>query len=150
MKTRRMSIILLLVLCVAVLLFTVWHFSTRNVVESGKVQIITASSKTELTFDKIDLIEIHGQVVNGKGEERSVDGKGALLSSVLTTAGVTVQTEVKVTSDDEYSAVVTAEEIFAPDKVYLMLQEDGQIQMVVFGDANSKRNVTNVKMIELS
>lgn len=150
MKTRKISILLLLVLCAAVLLFAVWHFGTRNVVESGKVQIITAGAKTELAFDKIDMTEIHGQVVNGKGEERSVDGKGALLSSVLATAGVTVQTEVKVTSDDEYSAVVTAEEVSAPDKVYLMLQEDGEIQMVVFGDANSKRNVTNVKVIELS
>ena len=52
--------------------------------------------------------------------------------------------QVTVTADDEYSAVVTAEELAAPDKVYLIAQEEDGVQLVVFGDSNSKRNVSNV------
>ena len=55
-----------------------------------------------------------------------------------------------VVADDEYRAEVSAAEIAAEDTVARILQEDGGVQMVVFPDSNSKRNVTNVIRVEVS
>ena len=78
---------------------------------------------------------------NGKSTEVVISD--LVLEQVEIPAGV----QATVTADDEYNATVTAEELAAPGKVYLMMQEEGGIQLVVFGDANSKRNVSNVKRV---
>ena len=69
---------------------------------------------------------------------------------MLEELGVTDFGKVTVTAEDSYSAVVTAEEVAQPDKVYLMLQERGGAQLVVLGDENSKRNVANVAVLTAS
>ena len=70
------------------------------------------------------------------------------MCDLLSQTGITDYQKVLVVADDAYSAEVTAEEIAAPGQVYLMRQEDG-IRLVVFGDSNSKRNVTNVVRLEV-
>lgn len=113
--------------------------------------LVEADGQTkEVAWDKLELIAVQGTLVNGKGEERTVDTQGILLQDVLEYAGVSVETEVTVIAQDEYSAAVTAEEIEADGQVYLAATEDGGVQMVVFGDNNSKRNVTGVARLVVS
>jgi len=62
----------------------------------------------------------------------------------LAQAGIDEYAQVTAVADDGYSAVVTREEIEEFDKVFLLLEEGEQPQLLVFGDANSKRNVSGV------
>ena len=62
---------------------------------------------------------------------------------MLEAAGIEKFTRVCATANDEYSAVITAEEILNPSRVYIMETEKG-LNLVVFGDSNSRRNVSDV------
>lgn len=133
------------VLIVVTAAATVLHLTTRAAVSEGALRVEFDDGKAaELFREKLTLIPVQGTVVNGKGEERAIHAWGILLSEVLRQAGVSDYSEVTVIADDEYSAKVTAEEITEPDKVYLIQQEDNGMQLIVFGDKNSKRNVSNV------
>lgn len=79
-----------------------------------------------------------------------MDAQGAPLSAVLEQAGITAYTQVAVTADDEYSVTVTKEEAAAPGRVFLIIREGERPQLLVFGDANSKRNVSNVIRLTVS
>ena len=128
------------------------HLAARTTVPEGTLHIEYAGQALDLLLEKLELTAVQGTVVNGKGEERTVNAQGILLSEVLREAGITEFTEfseVIVTADDEYSAVVTAEEIAEPDKVYLIRQDEGGMQLIVFGDSNSKRNVSGAARLSV-
>lgn len=126
------------------------HFATRANVRPGMLRVEYGGKAVELAVGELELAPVRGAVRNGKGEERTVDGQGVLLGRVLEQAGVGAYAAVTVTSDDEYSAAVTAEEAADPGRAYLLLEEDGSLRLVVFGDENSKRNVSNVKLVSVS
>lgn len=135
--------VLLLILVTAAA--AAFHLTTRAAVPEGVLRVELAGGQTrELSLAKLKLVPVQGTVVNGRGEKSAVDAQGVLLSDALREAGVTDFSTVTVTADDEYSAQVTAEEIAEPDKVYLIRQEEGGMQMIVFGDENSKRKVSDV------
>ena len=143
MKKNR--VVFLLVALVAVTALLAWiHLNTRVTTPEGVLRVEAAGQVEEIPWDQMGLTAVQGTLVNGKGEERTIDMRGVLLRDVLEYAGITVQAQVSVTAEDEYRATVTAEEIGASGKVYLAEQEDGGIQLVVFGDSNSKRNVSDV------
>lgn len=123
------------------------RLSGRAVPAAGTLRIEKGGNAVELPVAELELANVRGTVVNGKGESRAIDSQGLLLSAVLDAADVQAEAQVTVTADDAYSAAVSAAELSAPDMVYLIQQEDGGMQMVVFGDANSKRNVSNVAMV---
>lgn len=123
------------------------HLSGRAAPVEGTLRVEKGGNAVELPIAKLELANVRGTVVNGKGESRAIDAPGLLLSAVLEAADVQAETQVTVTADDAYSAAVSAAELSAPDMVYLIQQEDGGMQMVVFGDANSKRNVSDVAMV---
>lgn len=125
------------------------HLTGRIAPAEGSVYIEQGERSTEVAVSELALGPVQGTLVNGKGETRTVDGQGILLSALLEKAEMTAEAQVTVTADDEYSAVVTAEELSAADKVYLMLQEEDGVQLVVFGDSNSKRNVSNVTRVSV-
>lgn len=139
-EPAKMIVIVVVLITAAVAVF---YLTTRTAVPEGTLRIEHSGRVQELPLEQLELTAVHGAVVNGKGEERTVDARGILLSQVLREAGITEFSEVTVTADDEYNAVVTAEEIAEPDKVYLIRQDEGGMQLVVFGDSNSKRNVSN-------
>ena len=142
MSPVRVATLILVLVTAAVAAF---YLTTRTAVPEGTLRIEFADGKAaELSLEELELVSVQGTVVNGKGEERTINAQGFLLSDVLRKVGVTEYSSVTVTADDEYSARVPAEEIAAPDKVYLIQQEEGGMQLIVFGDENSKRNVTNV------
>ena len=140
-------IVIVMVLITAIV--AVFYLNTRITVSDGTLRIEQADRTLELPLEQLELAAVQGVVVNGKGEERTIDAQGLLLDQVLREAGITEFSEVTVTADDEYSAQVSAEEIAEADKVYLIRQEQGGMQLIVFGDSNSKRNVSNVARLSV-
>lgn len=150
MKRNRIVVLLVIALAAATVLAAGLHLNTRVSVPEGVFLVETADRTEEIVWGNLKLTAVRGTLVNGKGEERTVDAQGILLRDVLAHAGVTAQTEVTVIAEDEYSASVTAEEVGADDQVYLAVMDDGGVQLVVFGDSNSKRNVTGVVRLVVS
>lgn len=144
MKKNRFLIVLLIVLVVVTAGVAVWHNATRVTAPQGTLRVECGDTVTELSLDQLQLAPVQGTVVNGKGEESTIDGEGVLLSQVLEQAGVSDYTQVEVVADDEYSAMVLKDEIDQADKVYLLLGTEDRPQLVVFGDENSKRNVSGI------
>lgn len=120
------------------------HLSGRDSVPENTLRIEAEGRVIELALGELTPGKVYGTTINGKGEEHAVDGQGLLLSDLLAGAGVTRYAQVTVTADDEYSALVTAEEIAAPDRVFLLLESGERPRLVVFGDPDSRRNVSGV------
>lgn len=136
------AIVAVLFLITAVL--AVVHLGSRVSAPEGTLRVETGDQVIELALMELRSQPIHGTTVNGKGEERMVNAQGVPLSQALAQAGVTQFAQVIVAADDEYSAVVTAEEVEAADRVFLLLDGGERPQLLVFGDSNSKRNVSGV------
>lgn len=146
MKKNSLTLMIVIALVLLTGIFAVLHLSTRPKVSEGNLLVKLNGQSVTLDINTLSLTDVKGELVNGKGERRTVDAKGIALEDVLTAAGadVALMSSVTVTASDEYNAVVLAEEIRDSGKAFLVLQEDNQLQLVVFGDENSKRNVTNV------
>lgn len=144
MKKVESAKIIVIALVLITAIVAVFYLNTRTAAPKGTLLIEYGDQTLELPLEQLKLTAVHGTVVNGRGEERTVDAQGILLSQVLREAGVTDFSEVTVTADDEYSARVSAEEVAETGKVYLIRQDEGGMQLIVFGDGNSKRNVSNV------
>lgn len=144
MKKIEPAKIIVIALVLITAIVAVFYLNTRTAAPKGTLLIEYGGQTLELPLEQLKLTAVHGTVVNGRGEERTVDAQGILLSQVLREAGVTDFSEVTVTADDEYSARVSAEEAAETGKVYLIRQDEGGMQLIVFGDGNSKRNVSNV------
>ena len=140
-------IVILMVLITAAA--AAFHLATRTAVAEGTLRVEQVDRVLELPLERLELTAVRGAVVNGRGEERTVDAQGILLDHVLREAGITEFSEVTVTAGDEYSARVTAEEVAETGKVYLIRQEEGGMQLIVFGDSDSRRNVTNAVRISV-
>ena len=144
MKKIEPAKIIVIVLIFVTAIVAVIYLNTRTSVSKGALLVEYGGQTLELPLEQLELTAVHGIVVNGKGEERTIYAQGILLSQVLREAGVMDFSEVTVTADDEYSARVSAGEAAEADKVYLIRQDEGGMQLIVFGDGNSKRNVSNV------
>ena len=88
-------------------------------------------------ISELQLSPVQGTVISAKGEEKEIDAQGVHLSDVC---GDDFET-VTVTASDEYHATVAKSEA---ENAYLIIAEDGSVQLVVFGDNNLKRNVKHV------
>lgn len=139
--------IIVLVLITAVV--AIFYLTTRQTAPEGTLRIESGGQVIELPLERLEFVPVHGTTVNGRGEERIIDAQGVLLSMVLQEAGITGFAEVTVTADDAYNAVVTAEEIAESDRVYLIQQDEGGFRLIVFGDSNSKRSVSDVASLSV-
>lgn len=102
-----------------------------------------------------------GEIVNGKGEVSNHEYKGIELIELFNAKGIEIQedTKITVTSEDNYSAEITGEEVMTGSKVYVAVVCDNEMiesiegnqggQLVVYGDANSKRQVRYLKTITI-
>lgn len=139
-KSNSVKIVVFLVL-VTVAVATI-HLTIRADVPEGVLHVERGGQVMELPLDQLELVPVQGTVVNGKGEEHTVSAQGILLSDVLRKLDIDEYSSVTVVADDEYSAQVTWKELTQSDKVYLIRQEEGGMQLIVFGDSSSKRNVS--------
>lgn len=149
-KNLMLKIVIALVLVAVV--FAVIHLSTRSAEETGAIQVSYGGKIVSVPLSKLTLQNVSGTAVNGKGEEKTIEGQGTPLSEVLTQAGVDLSTvqQVTVSAADEFSAVLTVGEVTEDGRIYL-LQEEGEARprLIVFGDPDSKRRVKDVARIEV-
>ena len=141
--------IAIIVLIIITAIVAVFYLTTRPTASEGTLRIENGGQVIELPLERLTFASVHGTTVNGKGEERTIDAQGVLLFDVLREAGISEFAEVIVTADDAYSAVVTAEETAEPDRVYLIQQDEGGLRLIVFGDSNSKRSVSDVASLSV-
>ena len=127
----------------------IFYLATRTAVPKGTLLVEYGGRAQELPLDRLELAAVQGTVVNGRGEERTVDAQSILLAQILRETGIMEFSEVTVTAGDEYSARVLAKEIAEPEKVYLIRQDEGGMQLIVLGNGNSKRHVSNVARLSV-
>ena len=135
-----------MVLLVTVLLIAGINITYRDKIAAGIVELTAGEKTVSITLKDVTAGEVKGVRVNGKGEEIQVEGEGILLGTLLNNKGIKAYTKVTVISDDAYSAEVSYDEIIAGTEAYIM-EDEGTARLVVFGDSNSKRSVSNVKQI---
>jgi len=132
-----------------VLLLAVVHLTVRQDVPQGTLLLVTKEGQTSISLASLPLAAVKGTLTNARGETREISGEGIPLSAVLESTDVNSFSQVTITAEDEFSATVTREEINMPEKVYLVSQGEDSFQLVVFGDADSRRNVTDVIRLEV-
>ena len=143
-KKSKGTIIIIAVLLLVTAGAALLHLTSRTEVPEGVLLVEKDGIKIKIETSVLTTKPVVGTIVNGKGEEIAIDSPGILLSQLLADAGIAVGEQIVVVADDEYSAVVTAAELNEPDRVFLLVQEGKRPQLVVFGDPNSKRNVSGV------
>ena len=142
-KVKIFAIVLVIFTMIAALV----HLNTREAVAEGTLLISANGDTITVDISKFDYEQVTGTRVNGKGEERTVDAPGIALKNVLAREKIQDYTKVTVVSDDSYSAEITAEEVADGSKAFLIVEEENELRLVVFGDTNSKRSVSNVAQI---
>ena len=145
-KYRAIIFIVLLMLITGVM--AALHLNSREVVPEGAIEVSYGEEKYIVDIHELAYENVSGIRVNGKGEEIPVEGAGILLKDLLAKLEITEFVTVSVVADDAYIADVTAEEIKNNIEAYL-IQEEGEerLRLVVFGDKDSKRSVSNVAQI---
>lgn len=142
MEKNKLIVIILCVLVTLTAVLTVVHLTTREKETKNAIQVVYKDQITTVPLDELTLVPVRGTMVTGKGEQRPIDGMGISVADLLKQAHVETGA-VTVHSADEYSVTLTAEEVAAENKAWLLIEE-GAARLIVFGDENSKRNVKNV------
>lgn len=145
MKGSKIKI-LALVLVVFTAFFAVLHLNGREEIPANAIQIQSGDKTCTVDITKLNYEQVIGTRMNGKGEELPVEGTGILLGKILEQENISGYSKVTVMADDSYKVEVTAEEIHEDKKVYLLYEEES-LRLIVFGDKDSKRSVSNVVQI---
>mgnify|MGYP003296125171 CR=1 FL=1 len=143
MKKHRVKIFAL-IMVVFTIIAAVFYFEQREEIMEGALRVTNGTSTVMLNPSKFERTQVSGIRVNGKGEEIPVNGVGIAIKDVLALAKIADYEFVKVISDDSYSAEISAEEVNDVTKAFLLFDEENELRLVVFGDTNSKRSVSDV------
>ena len=136
---KRIVPLFIALLLVLTIIAAAWHLTSRASVPENAVCVVSGSVQTIVHADDLPLQRIQGEIVNGKGETISIDAQGTPLSALLNdTDGCT---SITVRASDEYTADLAADEF---DRACIILQEDGGLRLIVFGDPDSRRSVRNL------
>ncbi|MBQ9966425.1 MAG: hypothetical protein IJO95_02160 [Clostridia bacterium] len=150
MKMSKITKLILAALVLITAAAAALYLAGREPIPENSVAVNYDGETHYADLEGIRLTEIHGERINGKGEVKPVDGMGISLNGLLTwTLSESFACEaVIVTASDGVSAEITAAELAEEGKVMLLLdEEDGSLQLIVFGDPNSKRSVKQVERV---
>lgn len=125
------------------------HLSTREKAVEGQLLVSCGGTETAVEIGKLELRSVQGTISNAKGETREIDAMGVPVAEILKSVDAAEFSTVTAVADDEYRADLTAAEAEDEQNVFFVLQEDGGLQLIVFTDNNSKRNVSNVVRMEV-
>lgn len=152
MKTSKTLKILLFALVMITAAAACVHLMLRAQIPEDAIVLEYSDDTYIVDLQGIRMTEIHGERLNGKGEVKPVDGMGFHLQDLVAwTLGKDFTCDtVTITASDGVSAEITADELTEEGKVVLLWsEEDGRLQLIVFGDPNSKRSVKDVERIEV-
>ena len=145
---KHRAVIFIAILLVITGVMALIHFRTRKEVPEGAIKVGFGEETQMIDINELTYEQVTGTRVNGKGEEKEVSAAGILLKDVLAEAGIEEYAKVSVVADDAYSADVSAEEIENGMEAYLIREEgEMRLRLIVFGDKDSKRSVSNVAQI---
>ena len=162
MKHYKRSLVfkILVTLLIATGIAAAIHLSGQEQIDCMVIE--QEALRIEVTFDDLDKGAFSGELTDGKGDTTAHQYTGILLRELLEAKGIdpTQLSGVTVTSADNYSVRFTAEEILEADRVYIAVTADGAaiagidpgtegVQVIVFGDENSKRCVRFAQKITL-
>lgn len=152
MKKRWWIIIGLALLLAATCIVAAMHLQNQENIQG--VQILWEGQKLSVSLEALDQGEFSGELIDGKGDKSFHKYTGILLRDLLESKGIDLEkvTGVTVTSADNFTATFTAEEVLQADKIYVAVTADGKqihgidpgtegVQVIVFGDENSRRCV---------
>lgn len=145
MKSRKI-ILFGIVLLVLTGLFGFLYLNSREDIPENSISMVYKDKTYLVDIDKLEYKQIIGIRVNGKGEEIKIDADGIELNDLFVDEEITGYSIVTLEADDSYSANVSAKEVNESNKVCL-LKEENTLRLVVFGDKNSKRSVSNIVKI---
>ncbi len=150
-KSIAAAIVLLVITCIA----SVIYLRSRNEVPKGDLAVVFEDKTVLIDPFGGSLVPVRGVTVNAKGQEKDVDETGIALKDAISKSGLGGSgfTKARVVASDEYSAVISFDEINEEGRAYLAKQQedDGSTsaRLCVFGDSDSKRQIKNVVRIEL-
>lgn len=145
MKSRKI-ILFGIVLLVLTGLFGFLYLNSREDIPENSISMVYKDKTYLVDIDKLEYKQIIGIRVNGKGEEIKIDADGIELKDLFVDEEITGYSIVTLEADDSYIANVSAKEVNESNKVCL-LKEENTLRLVVFGDKNSKRSVSNIVKI---
>lgn len=144
MKKNKLTFIIIGILVLLTAVLAVVHLTTRQQEQEGALQIVYQGKTRAIRIEDLKPVaQVDGTVTNNAGEEKQISGPGIMVADVLKLVGIPLENELKVTSADEYTVSLTAEELIEEGKAWLMIEEDS-LRLIVFGDQGAKRNVKNV------
>ena len=124
--------------------------------------ISQADKQIDVSFEDLGNEAFSGELIDGKGDVTHHEYTGILLRKLLEKKGADLVgiSGITVTSADNYSVEFTAEEILQADNVYVAVTADGEkiegidpgtdgVQLIVFGDGNSRRCVRFAQKITI-
>ena len=124
--------------------------------------IVQGERELAVSFEELEQGAFSGELMDGKGDVTAHEYTGVLLRDLLEEKGIDPAgiAGVTVTSADNYSVTFTGEEVLQEDKVYAAVAADGTriqgidpgtdgVQIIVFGDPNSRRCVRFAQRITI-
>ena len=158
-KTKYIMAALAAVLIIIAVILAV---KVRNSSVETDGLIIQADGKTvTISWEDLNQTVFTGEIINGKGEVSNHEYRGAELYELLNANGIDIKADTKITasSEDNYTAELTGAEVMTEGKVYAAVMCDNEMienidgaqgaQLVVYGDANTKRQVRYLKTIRI-
>ena len=157
---KKKIVFLFVILLVVTTLVAVVHRMTH---EAPAGLTLTAHGESlQIPLTQLDQVAFSGELVDGKGTVTAHSYRGILLADLLQEAKISTEGigTVLATSADQYTAEFQLQEVLENETVYLAVVADGQpiegidpgtpgAQLVVFGDANSRRCVRFLAQITL-
>ena len=145
-RSRKITLLVLAVLIALTAAVAVIHLSARTEEPEGAIRVECAGESVTVAWDTLELVPVQGQMKTGKGELREIDAQGILLQDLIRAAGFDPAdcAGADVAAADSYHAQVSRQELLEEDKVYVIAQETGGFRQIVFGDENSKRNISDL------
>lgn len=123
------------------------HFAGYQQVPEDQLLISTDEKIVYVDIQNLEYKTVTGTRVNGKGESIPIEMPGIAMKELLDWAGFEDYDRVTVAAEDSYQAEVTAEEISEEGQVYLLKEDQKRLRLVVFGDEDSKRSISDVVKI---
>ena len=142
-KETKVILLITAILFIIICIFSILHQECRIKKDEGALQILYNGKINTVSTDQLKMKTVEGIIKNGKGEKLEINISGAGLKKVLEKY---TYEKVAAVADDEYSVQILAEET---EKAYLIVKDDGSLQLVIFGDENSKRAVKKLIRLEL-